>query len=59
MRWLHGFLDDCYQMLAQLSQIHLIAQCRAESCERSGCIILAAVEATVNEHLDAMAQRLE
>src|SRR5260221_6412454 len=59
MRWLHCFLDDRYQMLAQLIEIDLITQCRAESCESLGSVIFAAVEAAVDEHLDAPAQRVE
>src|SRR5258708_6365964 len=59
MRWLHCFLDDRYQMLAQLVEINLIAQCRAESSESLGSVIFAAVEAAGDENPDAPAQRVK
>src|SRR6266699_3032315 len=59
MCWLHCFLDDRYQMLAQLVEIDLITQCRAESCESLGSVIFAAVEAAVDERLDAPSQGLK
>src|SRR5258707_15010136 len=59
MRRLHCFLDDRYQMLAQLIEIDLIAQSRAESRESLGSVIFAPIEAAVDERLDAPSQRLE
>src|SRR5215469_7998900 len=59
MHWLHGFLDNRYELLAQLVEIDLIAQCRAESCQRLGSVILTTVEAAVDAGLETMAQGLE
>src|SRR6266699_4145157 len=59
MRWLYGLLDHCYQVLAQLVQIHLLAQGGAEICHGLSSVILAAIETTINDGLDAMAQGLE
>lgn len=59
VRWLHGLLHDCYQLPVQVIQVHLIAQCRAERCQRAHGVILAAIEAPVNEPLNATAQGLE
>src|SRR5258707_3309004 len=59
MRWLHCFVDGRYQMLAQLVEIDLITQCRAESSESLGSVIFAAVEAAVDERLDAPSQWLK
>ena len=46
-------------MLTQLVQVNFVAQGGAEGCQGLGCIILAAVEATIDDGLDAMAQGLE
>ena len=46
-------------MLAQLRQVNLVAQGGAEGCYSAGSIILAAVEAAINDGLNAMAQWLE
>ena len=40
-------------MLAQCCQVHFIAQGDAERFQRAGCIVLTAVEAPVNDLLDA------
>ena len=55
MRWLHRFLDDRHQLLTQLGEIHLIAEGGAESGEGLGSIILVAIEAVVDDVLDALA----
>ncbi len=59
MRWLHCFLDDCYELVTQLIQVHPVANCCAKGREGAGGIILAAVEAAVDYLLDARAQGLE
>ena len=56
---LHGFLDNPGQVLAQALQVHLMAQRGVESIQGSGCVIFAAIEAAVNQCLEAPAQRLE
>ena len=56
---LHRLLNDCYQVLPQCCQVHFIAQGGAEGYQRTGCIVLATVEAAINDPLHAMAQRLE
>src|SRR5260370_25195187 len=59
MGGLHRLLDHCYEMLAQLRQINLVAKCGTESRHRASSIILATIEATIDDGLDAMAQGLE
>ncbi len=59
MHGLHRLLNDRDQVLAQLAQVHLIAQGGTKGLQRLSRIVLAAVEAAVNELLDASAQRLE
>src|SRR5947199_9441096 len=56
---LHRLLHDCYQVVAQGCQIHLIPQCSAESLQRPSCVILVAIEAPVNDLLKTVAERLE
>ncbi len=55
MGWLHRLLDHRNEMLTQLRQIDLIAQDRTEGRHRASSIILAPVEATVNDPLNTMA----
>jgi hypothetical protein len=57
--WLHRLLDYRNKMLTQLAQVQFIAECRSERFQRFGTVILAPVEATVDDRLDAMAQGLE
>src|SRR5919199_4347085 len=52
VRWLHRLLDDREQVLGQAVEVNLIAQCRTESLERACRIVLAPVEAPVDERLD-------
>jgi len=59
MLWLHRLRDSRNQVLMQLAQIHLIAQRSTERCQGFGSVILATVEATIDELLDAMTQGLE
>ena len=59
MCWLHRLLNDVEQVLTQLLQVHFLAQGGAEGCHGLGGIILAAIEAPVNNPLDALAQGLE
>src|SRR6266568_1730741 len=56
---LHRLLHDGQQLLAQLLQVHFLAQGGAESCHRLGSVIFAAIEAPVNDPLDTTAERLE
>ena len=56
---LHRLLHDSQQLLAQLVQVHFLAQGGAEGCHRLGGIIFAAVEAPINDPLDTLAQRSE
>ena len=53
---LHRLLNDGEQLLAQLVQVHFLAQRCAERLQGLGRIILATVEALVDDRLDAMAQ---
>jgi len=59
MGGLHRLVDHGDQFLSQLLQVHLMAQGCIERFQRFGCIVLAAVEAAINDPLDAMAQGLE
>jgi hypothetical protein len=59
MRWLHRFLHDLQQLLMQLIEVYLLAQQGTEGRNDPGCIILAAIEAAVNEGLEVVSQRLE
>src|SRR5436190_16993291 len=59
MSWLHRLLDHRNQLLTQLAQVHLTTQHRAECGNCSSSIILASIEALVNDRLDATSQRLE
>ena len=56
---LHGFFDDGEQVSAKLAQIDFAAQGRAEGGQRPGGVILAAIEAAINQRLETAAQRLE
>src|SRR2546421_161934 len=56
---LHRLLYDGQQVFAQLVQVHFVMQGGTESCHRLGGVILAAIEAPVNDPLDATAQGLE
>ena len=58
MGGLHRFLDDGNEVLTQLREIDLIAQGGTEGSNGFGRIILAAVEAAVDELLDSTAQSL-
>ena len=46
-------MHDCDQVLAQGSQVYLVVQAGAEGGERLSSLILAAIEAAVNDGLDA------
>src|SRR6266699_6511647 len=59
MGWLHRLLHHRQQALAQLVQVHLVAQGGTESGQGLSGVILAAVETPVNNPLDALAERLE
>ena len=58
MRWLHGLLDDCDQVLTQLAQVHFVAQCGTECSERVSGIVFATIETVVNTLLNAMGKWL-
>ncbi len=53
VHWLHGLLHHRYQLLTQGVQVQLIAQCCTNCCQCSGRIIFAAVEAAVDDGLNA------
>src|SRR5260221_11400232 len=59
MRGLHRLLHHGQQLLAQLVQVHLLPQGGAESGHGLGGVILATIEAPVNDPLDASTERLE
>jgi len=59
MRGVHGLLHHDEQFLPQLIQVHFLAQLGTEGCQRLGCIILATIEAQVNDRLNASTQGLE
>ncbi len=59
MRWLHRLLHHGQQLIVQLVQVHLLAQCSTEGGHDLGCVILAAIEAPINDSLDTAAQGLE
>ena len=54
MRWLHRLLDYGQQLLTQGCQVRLLTQGGTESCHDAGGIVLAAVEAAINDLLDAL-----
>ena len=53
IRGLHRLLHHAQQLLAQLLQVHLLRSVALKACQRSGRIILAAIEAPINDRLDA------
>ena len=57
--WLHGLLHHRQQLLAHLLQIKRLSQRGAEGSQRLFRIILAAIEAPINDMLEALAERLE
>jgi len=59
MGGLHGLLYDRHQLLAQLVQVHLLAQRLTEACHDQGCVILAAIKPSIHQLLHALAQGLE
>ncbi len=59
MAGLHRFLDDGYQLLAQGVQVHLLAQRGTEGRYNLGRIVLAAIEAAIDESLQTLAQGSE
>jgi hypothetical protein len=52
---LHRFLDNRDQVLTQLAQVHFLAQGSAKRSHRFGRIILAPIEALVDDLLKASA----
>src|SRR6266699_4032637 len=59
MCWLHRLINHRHQLCAQLVQVHLIANGRTKRSDRAGCVILAPVEASVDERTRAIMQWLE
>jgi len=59
MGGLHCLLYDRHQLLAQLVQVHLLAQRLTEACHDPGCVILAAIKPPIHQPLHALAQGLE
>ena len=55
MRGLHRLLHHGQQVLAQLVQVHFLTQGGAEGCHGPGGVILAAIEAAINELLETLA----
>jgi hypothetical protein len=55
MRGLHRLLHHGQQVLAQLVQVHFLAQGGVEGCYGPGGVILAAIEAAINELLETLA----
>jgi len=53
---LHRLVDDRQQITRELRQIHLITllQASAESSQRLGRIILAAIEAAINDLMEEL-----
>ena len=56
---MHRLLDDGRELAGERSEIDLVAHAGPESGERPGRVVLTAVEAPVDDRLDASAQRLE
>ena len=56
---LHRLLHHSKQLVVQLIQIHLLTKIRTEGGNGSGRVILAAIEAPVDDALQATAQRVE
>ena len=56
---LHRLLDNHKQLCTQLVQVDFLARRRIEVHHDPSCIILAAIEPTVDQLLHAPAQRLE
>ncbi len=54
MRWLHRLLDYGQQLLTQRCPVRLLTLGGAESCHYAGGIVLAAVEAAINDLLDGL-----
>src|SRR2546425_1047536 len=59
MYWLHRLLHDLEQVLTQLAQIHFVTECCAERFQRFGTVVLATVEPSIDDLLDATTQGLE
>ena len=59
MRWLHCLLHHRYKVFTQRVQVNLIAQRRAEVRDDLGCVVFAAIEATIDDPLNTMTQGLE
>src|SRR5260370_32083170 len=59
MGGLHRLMHHSYQFLPQRIQIHLIAQCRAESSQRTCRVIFVTVKSSVDGGLNAPSQWLE
>jgi len=59
VRRLHCLLHRGLQLFAQLVQVHLLAKRCTEGCHDLGAVILAAIEAPINNALNALAQGLE
>src|SRR5260221_3437766 len=59
MRRTHRLLDGAEQVVGQVLQLHLTAQPITEGSERARRVVLPAIEAPVDERLEAAAQRLK
>src|SRR5262249_46160585 len=59
MGWLHCLLHHCQHLLSQRVQVHLAPEGCVEVLKRLCRVVLAAIEAAVNECLDTLAHRLE
>ncbi|HVF78545.1 MAG TPA: hypothetical protein VNA28_09625 [Solirubrobacteraceae bacterium] len=59
MRGPHRLRDDRAQLAAKGIEVDLVAQARAEGRQRAGRVVALAVEATIDERLDAASGRPE
>src|SRR5215212_1010528 len=57
--WLHGLPHDPDEIAAQGVEVRLVSELGREALQRLPRVVLAAVEASINERLDAAPQRVE
>lgn len=58
MGGLHSLLYRCQQLFLQLAQVYLVAEGCAKGRQGSSGVVFAAVEASIDNVLDALAQWL-
>ena len=59
MLWLHSILHHRYKVFTQHVQVNLVAHRGAEIRDDFGCVVFAAIEATIDNPLNTMTQGLE